>query len=110
LSQAKASAIFAERLKQARALRGLSQRALGDLLGLGKQVGSTRINRYEREVSQADMQTAADIARALDVPLAYLFADTDDLAEVILAFARMTLKDRSRVLALINERKPGSIK
>lgn len=104
MSQPKASAIFAKRLKQARALRGISQRALGDLLGLGKQVGSTRINRYEQQASQADMQTAADIARVLDVPLAYLFADADDLAEVILAFSKLSKSERAKALEDLQRR------
>jgi transcriptional regulator with XRE-family HTH domain len=78
---------------------GISQRGLGDALGLGKQVGSTRINRYEREVSQCDMDTASKIARELGVPLAYLFAESDDLAEVILTFAKLSKTERSKALA-----------
>lgn len=92
------------RLKQAREARGLSQRALGNLLGLGKQVGSTRINRYEQQASLCDMQTASKIARELNVPLAYLFAETDDLAEAILAFAQLTKADRAKVLADLRQR------
>ena len=94
-----ARAIFARRLKQARTLRGLSQRALGDALGLGKNVGSTRINRYEQQASLCDMETASKIARELGVPLAYLFAETDDLAEAILAFAKLTKAERAKALA-----------
>ena len=44
-------ALFAARLMQARQLRALSQRALGDRMGLGKQKGSSRINRYEHQVT-----------------------------------------------------------
>lgn len=97
----RASGIFAKRLKQARELRGLSQRALGDALGLGKQVGSTRINRYERQASLCDMETASRIARELDVPLAYLFAEEDDQAEMNLAFCKLTKTQRAKLLAEI---------
>jgi transcriptional regulator with XRE-family HTH domain len=93
--------IFAKRLKAARAIRGLSQRALGGLVTGDKVKGSVRINRYEQEVNRADMDTAAALARSLDVPLAYLFAEDDDQAELILAFAQLTKGERSRVLGEI---------
>jgi transcriptional regulator with XRE-family HTH domain len=86
-------------LKQARDMRDLSQRALGDLLGLGKQVGSTRINRYEQQTSLCDMETAAAIARKLGVPLAFLFAEEDDQAELLLAFAKLSKAERAKLLA-----------
>jgi transcriptional regulator with XRE-family HTH domain len=90
--------IFAKRLKTARALRGLSQRALGALVSGNKENGSVRINRYEQEVNRADMDTAASIAKALDVPLAYLFAEADDQADLLLAFAQLTKADRSKLV------------
>lgn len=63
-----------------------------------KANGSVRINRYEQEVNRADMGTAADIARALEVPLAYLFAEEDDQAELLLAFAKLSRSERAKVL------------
>lgn len=99
MSDTLASAVFAKRLKQARDLRGLSQRALGDALGLGKRVGSTRINRYEQQTSLCDMDTAQKIARELGVPMAYLFAESDDLAELILAYSQLSKTDRAKVMA-----------
>jgi transcriptional regulator with XRE-family HTH domain len=92
------TAIFAKRLKTARALRGLSQRALGALVSGNKENGSVRINRYEQEVNRADMDTAASIAKALDVPLAYLFAEADDQADLLLAFAQLTKAHRSKLV------------
>lgn len=110
----RASAIFAKRLKQGRERLGVSQRQLGDLLGLGKQVGSTRINRYEQQASLCDMETAARIARELGVPLAYLFAESDALAAIILAFAEMTKTEQTKMAAEMTEkvakRKPKAAK
>ena len=99
MSDTLASAVFAKRLKQARDLRGFTQRALGDALGLGKRVGSTRINRYEQQTSLCDMDTAQKIARELGVPMAYLFAESDDLAELILAYSQLSKTDRAKVMA-----------
>lgn len=85
-------------------MAGLSQRALGDALGLGKQVGSTRINRYEQQASLCDMETASKIAKELQVPLAYLFAESDDLAEAILAFSKLPKSERAKAIADLKER------
>lgn len=76
--------VLAARLVQARTLRGLSQRALGDRMGLGKATGSTRINRYERGVNSLSLDTLAQLAKALDVPPAFLLAESAELAETIL--------------------------
>ena len=78
-----------------------------------KDKGSVLINRYEREVNRADMDTAAKIARALDVPLAYLFAEQDDQAELLLAFAKLSKAERAKVVADIQQlaaRKAGKAK
>lgn len=71
-------------------MRDVSQRALGAMLGMTKKNGSVRINRYEQQTSRADMDTAHHLADALQVPLPYLFADSDRLANLILLFARLT--------------------
>ena len=92
------AAIFAKRLKAARTLRGLSQRALGGLVSDDKANGSVRINRYEQQVNRADMDTAAALAETLNVPLAYLFAEDDDQADMLLAFAKLTKTERSKLL------------
>lgn len=81
-------------------MRGLSQRALGGLVSKDKASGSVRINRYEQEVNRADMDTAADLAHALDVPLAYLFAEDDDQADLLLAFAKLSKVERTKLVNL----------
>ncbi|WP_235871708.1 helix-turn-helix domain-containing protein [Pseudoxanthomonas winnipegensis] len=97
------TAIFAKRLKGARAMRGLSQRALGALVDKGhsKDRGAVRVNRFEQQVNRADMDTAAALAKALDVPVAYLFAETDDLAELILAYSKLDADQKAALLSSI---------
>jgi len=77
---------FCTRLKQIRLARGLSQKELGKLAGIDEFVASTRINRYEQGIHEADLETAGRLAQALVVPLAYFYADDDKLAEMILQF------------------------
>lgn len=79
--------IFSARLRATREGVGLSQRALGIAAGIDPSVASTRINRYERGVHLPDMETAASLAKALEVPLAYLVADDDRLARAIREFS-----------------------
>lgn len=90
-----ARALFAARLVQARELRGLSQRALGDLMGLGKDKGSSRINRYEHQVTAIGFDNLELLANALNVPPAYLLADTPGMADAILALAKMSEEERA---------------
>lgn len=76
---------FGKRLKEARELAGLSQRRLGIEAGLDEFVASTRVNRYERGVHEVDTVTAGQLAKALRVPRAYLYADEDAVARMILS-------------------------
>jgi transcriptional regulator with XRE-family HTH domain len=90
--------VFQRRLKQARMLRQLSQKELGIQAGLDPFVASTRINRYELGVHEPDMATIERLAAALSVPTPYLFADDDRLARLILAFDRLPVAEKERLL------------
>lgn len=93
-----ARALFAARLAEARQLRGLSQRALGDRMGLGKDKGSVRINRYERQVTAIGFESLDALAQALDVPPAYLLADSPDMAEAIRLLAAANPQQQALML------------
>ncbi|WP_312741285.1 helix-turn-helix transcriptional regulator [Cedecea neteri] len=80
--------IFCKRLRASRLASGLSQKKLGMLAGIDEFAASARINRYERGIHEVDVQTAQHLATVLNVPLAYFYADDDQLAELILAFGR----------------------
>jgi transcriptional regulator with XRE-family HTH domain len=93
--------LFAARLIQARQLRGLSQRALGDRMGLGKEKGSSRINRYEHQVTAIGFDNLGVLAQVLDVPVAYLLADDATMADAILALSALDEAQRAPLTALI---------
>lgn len=80
--------VFSRRLRQAREAAGLSQKGLGIEIGLDPGVASARVNRYEQAVHLPDIDTAQRLADRLQVPLPFLFADDDGLAEAILNYAR----------------------
>lgn len=79
-----AKAIFCTRLKTARKAKGYTQEKLGIAAGLDEFIASPRINRYEQGVNSPDIELANNIAKSLDVPLAYLYCMDDELAELIL--------------------------
>ncbi|MBS9783004.1 MAG: helix-turn-helix transcriptional regulator [Pasteurella sp.] len=75
--------IFSKRFKEARRAKGFTQEKLGIAIGLDEFVASTRINRYEKGIHQPDFRTLSNIAKVLDIPVAFLFAD-DELSKKIL--------------------------
>ncbi|ASY75169.1 helix-turn-helix domain-containing protein [Pectobacterium polaris] len=90
--------IFSQRLKDARLLRGLSQKGLGIAAGIDEFVASARINRYEKGVHEANLVTASRLAEALDVPLAYFYATDDNLARMILTFSELSAAEQMTLL------------
>ena len=94
-------AVLSARLKCARKAAGLSQKALGELIGLDAFAASTRINRYERGIHEPDLQTLARIADALGVPVAHLIADDERLARLILTFSNMSRREQDKMLTTL---------
>ena len=78
--------VYSRRLRETREARGISQRNLGIEAGLDEFVASTRINRYETGVHQPNLQTMQRLADVLGVPLAYFYAEDDELALLIRDF------------------------
>jgi len=77
---------FPKRLKQARKVRGLSQKQLGILSGMDEFSASARMNQYEKGVHSHDFKTVKALAEVLKVPTAFLYCEEDDLAEQIASF------------------------
>lgn len=77
---------FRQRLKQARLAKGFSQKELGILAGIDEFSASARMNQYEKGVHTPDYSIAQRIAEQLQVPVAWLYCNDDELADAILAF------------------------
>ncbi|MBX9401496.1 helix-turn-helix domain-containing protein [Lysobacter sp. BMK333-48F3] len=99
-----ARSIFAQRLKAAREDAGLTQKELGMSVGLPQETAAVRINRYEKGVHDADLATARRIAQSLGVPLAFLYADTDVLAEAILTLGLLSKSEQRKAVADLKAR------
>ena len=94
---------IADRLRQARSLKGVSQKGLGILAGFDQFSASPRINQYENDKHVPDYKTAKRLADSLDIPVTYLYAEDDDLAELILLLAKSTKRQHAKIKrALVN--------
>ena len=77
----------------ARTSRGYSQEKLGVLIGLDEETASTRISRYESGIHEPAIDTAKRLAAALGVPMAYLYCEEDDLAQLLVLASNLKNKD-----------------
>ncbi|MFY9996729.1 MAG: helix-turn-helix transcriptional regulator [Leclercia sp.] len=93
--------IFSRRLKEVRLAKGLSQKSLGILAGIDEFVASTRINRYEKGVHQANIEVVQKLSAVLEVPLAYFYTEDDDLASLLRSWPKMDAEQKKSIMALI---------
>lgn len=70
------------------------------MIGLDEGSSSARISRYETGEHEPPYATAQNLAEALQVPVAYLYCDDDELAEMILLLGKAdeTLMSQVRIL------------
>ena len=96
--QKKTESPVARRLRSARTKVGISQKQLGIQAGMDQFSASPRINQYERGKHVPDFATAARLAQVLLIPVTYLYADNDELAELILLFTSATKEVQEETL------------
>lgn len=100
----KARSPVGRRLRQARTAKDISQKRLGILAGMDEFSASARINQYERDKHVPDFSITCRLARALDIPVVYLYAEDDDLAELLLDYAQASRRRRAHVMRLLKSR------
>ena len=71
---------------------GLPQDKLGVLIGLDEGCSSARISRYEAGIHEPPIKTIELIAKALKVPMPYLFCEDDAMAALILLIGKLSKK------------------
>ncbi|GGZ57153.1 transcriptional regulator [Lysobacter xinjiangensis] len=90
--------VFARRLRFLRERAGLTQRELGRRIGMQENAASPRINQYESGTHVPRLETAQALAKELKVPVAYLFADGERLARMILAYSQLSAAEQEAIL------------
>ena len=71
---------FCKRLKEARTRAGISQERLGVLADIDEMSSSARMNQYERGKHEPDFSMVERIARVLNAPESYFYAEDGDAA------------------------------
>lgn len=100
----KARSPVGRRLRQVRVAKDISQKRLGILAGMDEFTASARINQYERDKHVPDFSIARRLARALGIPVVYLYAEDDDLAELLLSYTQASRRRRAQVKRLLKSR------
>lgn len=67
-------------------------------MGLGKEKGSSRINRYEHQVTAVGFDNLEKLAEILQVPAAYLLAETPEMADAILALSQLSQREQAKLV------------
>ncbi len=87
-----------KRLKEARKAAKLSQKKLGIAAGMDEFSASARMNHYEKGRHTPDFVTLRQIATALQMPVAYFYAESEELALLIIKFARLKKIEQQTLL------------
>ena len=89
------------RLREARLRKGISQKELGILAGIDPFSASPRINQYEQDKHVPDFSTAKRLAEQLDISVTYLYAEDNQLADLIQNFSKLGANQKLRILHLM---------
>ena len=96
--------VFGTRLRQARERLGVSQEALAALAGIDEFSASARISQYETSKHTPRYEIACNLADALSVPVAFLYAREDSTAQLLLMWQSASSASRQRALAALGQR------
>lgn len=86
------------RLKDARLAAQISQKKLGIAAGMDEFSASARMNHYELGRHTPDYSTLKRIASVLQLPVAYFYADSEELAEIIRIYSTLSKEERASFL------------
>ena len=93
-----------KRLKEARLSANLSQKKLGIEAGMDEFSASARMNHYEKGRHTPDYSMLQRIAKVLKLPVAYFYAERDELAGLIKLFYRLKKPEKKALLAAIRKK------
>ena len=92
------SNVVGRRMRSRREEFGWSQEKVGVLIGIDESSSRARISRYELGTHEPPVKTARLIADALNVPLAYLYCEDEDIATLLLKLRQLPEVLRGQVV------------
>lgn len=90
-----------KRLKEARIAAGLSQKQLGIAAGIDEFSASARMNQYETGKHIPDYLTLKNIGKVLKYPVAYFYAEDNDLATMISLFSKLNSIKQKKIIKIV---------
>ena len=93
------------RIKVARNKANISQKELGIRIGMDINSASSRMNHYEKGRHTPDIQTLKRIADELNVPLVYLFCESDVIADLNCLIHELSTEEQKSLLKSLNIKK-----
>ena len=90
--------VVGRRMRARREELGWSQEKVGVLIGIDESSSRARISRYELGTHEPPVKTARLIADALNVPLAYLYCEDEDIATLLLKLRQLPEVLRGQVV------------
>jgi transcriptional regulator with XRE-family HTH domain len=100
--------IVGKRLREARGRTQYSQKALGIAAGFDPFSASPRINHYEQGRHQPNFDIIRILAKLLEVPTAYFYAEEDEIADLILAYSKLPKKSRQSLMSQLRNKPTDS--
>jgi transcriptional regulator with XRE-family HTH domain len=86
--------VVGRRLRERREALGLAQEKVGVAIGLDESCARARISRYELGVHEPLLAIVKRLAAVLQVPVAYLYCEDEDIAQLLLALYSIPAKQR----------------
>lgn len=94
-----ATNVFGRRLREARERAGLTQESLAHAAGIDEFSASARMSQYENGKHWPHHDIARNLAKALRIPVEYLYATDEKTAEMLLLWGRLPAAKRTQLLA-----------
>lgn len=100
-----APTVVGRRIRLLRDELGWPQEKVGVEIGIDESSARARISRYELGVHEPPLPTVKLIAKAFGAPLAYLYCEDDQVADLLLSLYRLEprIKARKTVRKQLNQ-------
>lgn len=96
--------VFAKRLREARKRAGLTQEQMAANAGIDEFSASARISQYESGKHVPRYEIAQEMAKALYIPVEYLYATDNRTAELLLLWGSLSKTKQAELLAELRDR------
>lgn len=95
-------------LKAARLAAGMTQRQLGEHLGMKPNLASARMTQYEKGQHAPNFQLLKRLSGILDVPVTYFYCEDNTATKLTMELHRLDDKERQQLLQDLQKKRSSS--